>query len=360
MRGPDAIHAGAWWLWALCLAGAASQTTNPLLLLLILAVAGLVVATCRQETSFGRGFRIYLWLAGVVVAVRILFRIFLGGDFGTSQLFALAVLELPEWMGSFEVGGPVTLEEILAGAYDGLRLATILVCVGAANTLADPRRLLGVLPRALSHVASTVVVALTVAPQLIEVIGRVRRARSLRGEQTGGLGGLRSLVVPVLEDTVSRSLSLAASMETRGYGHIAPAPGSIGAGLASLGLVGTGTFALLTSPRWGGIGAAAAAVGVAGSMWTIRHIGSRVSRSRYRPEPWHGNAWVVTGAGLAALVAVSVVGLMDPSILSPPVEPPSIPVLAPVATVGIVLAAFPLVLNEPRRVLTSLPGEASA
>ena len=37
-RLPRDLHPGAWWLWALGLAAAASRTTNPLLLALVLAV----------------------------------------------------------------------------------------------------------------------------------------------------------------------------------------------------------------------------------------------------------------------------------------------------------------------------------
>ena len=34
-RLPRALHPGAWWLWAVGLAAAASRTTNPLLLALV-------------------------------------------------------------------------------------------------------------------------------------------------------------------------------------------------------------------------------------------------------------------------------------------------------------------------------------
>ena len=48
------LHPGAWWLWALGLAAAATRTTNPLLLGLIVAVAAYVVAA-RRPTRPGRG-----------------------------------------------------------------------------------------------------------------------------------------------------------------------------------------------------------------------------------------------------------------------------------------------------------------
>ena len=57
----------------------------------------------------------------------------------------------------------------------------MLICVGAANALANPKRMLKAVPGALYEVGIAVVVALSVAPQLVESVLRVRRARRLRG-----------------------------------------------------------------------------------------------------------------------------------------------------------------------------------
>ena len=50
-RLPRLLHPAAWWAWAIGLAMAASRTTNPLLLALVLAVAGYVVAGRRELRS---------------------------------------------------------------------------------------------------------------------------------------------------------------------------------------------------------------------------------------------------------------------------------------------------------------------
>ena len=113
----------------------------------------------------------------------------------------------------------MTAESLLAGLYDGMRLAAVIICVGAANSLANPRRLLASLPSALYEVGTAVVIALSLFPQLAESVQRVRRARRLRGDPGRGIGALRRIVVPVLEDALERSLSLAASMDARGYGR---------------------------------------------------------------------------------------------------------------------------------------------
>ena len=64
------------------------------------------------------------------------------------------------------IGGPVTLQAVVSAALDGMRLACMLCCVGAANTLANPKRALRVLPGALYElgVAVTVGVAFISAP----------------------------------------------------------------------------------------------------------------------------------------------------------------------------------------------------
>lgn len=345
-RLPRRLHAGAWWLWAIGLIAAATQTTNPLLLGLIVGAASMVVAARRSTASWARGYRTYLILALVVVGIRMLFRILLGGDFGSHVLIALPQLALPDWAGGVAVGGPVTAEELLAGFYDGLRLATVIVCVGAANTLADPRRLVRAVPRGLGRLATSLVVALSLAPQLVETVIRVSRARRLRGETGKDLRSLRLLLVPILEDAMDRSLALGASMDSRGFGQVRAEarPGRgwrqaiawIGLGIATVGL-----FQLLSggpSPILAGttlaFGLATAAVSLA-----IGHQDLKLTR--YRPDPWEAPEWLVAGSGVAAALGVYLVGTTAPSALTPTLDPLTWPVANLGAMASILLAALP-------------------
>ena len=81
---------------------------------------------------------------------------------------------------------------MLAAAVDGLRLGTLMCCIGAANALANPQRALRVLPGALYELGVIVVVAISVAPQLVESIQRVRRARRLRAGREQGAARTRA------------------------------------------------------------------------------------------------------------------------------------------------------------------------
>src|SRR5689334_8988989 len=212
------LHPGAWWLWALALAAAASRTQNPVPLVLILAVTGLVVAARRSNAPWARSYVAFLKLSLVVIVVRILFQVLLSaGAQGPTVLFTLPSLPMPAASG-LKLGGDVTLEAILHALYEGLQLAVILCCVGAANALGSARRLLRYVPGALYEVGVACVVALTFAPQLVGDAVRVRAAHRLRG-RGGGPGGLRRLAMPVLEGALERSVDLAAAMDARGYGR---------------------------------------------------------------------------------------------------------------------------------------------
>ncbi|HMK12374.1 MAG TPA: hypothetical protein VK461_12370, partial [Acidimicrobiales bacterium] len=151
-RLPRELHPAAWWIWALGMATAATRTTNPLLLGAILAVVAFVVSARRGEAPWSSGFRGYVIVALVVIAVRVALRTVLDGQYGDHVLFRLPELPLPSAAQGIRVGGPVSLEGMLAAFYDGLRLATLILCIGAANVLANPKRLLKSAPSSLHEV----------------------------------------------------------------------------------------------------------------------------------------------------------------------------------------------------------------
>ena len=222
-RLPRDLHPVAWWLWAVGLAVAASFTTNPWLLLMLIGVACLAVSARRSALPWADSFRLYLWLGLAIVVIRVVFRILVGGGDGGRVLLTLPTIPLPHWTLGLRLLGSVTQSSLLFGLYDGLRLATIVICVGAANALANPKRLLRSVPPALYEIGSALVVAITMLPHLADSFRRVRAAQTLRGGEGGRVRGLRRLLVPVLEDSLERSLALAAGMDTRGYGRTAGA-----------------------------------------------------------------------------------------------------------------------------------------
>lgn len=332
---------------------AASRTTNPLLLALIVAVVAFVVSRRRSDAPWATGFRAYLVMGLVIVGLRVLFRALLEGQHGTHVLITLPELPLPDGAEGIRIGGPVSLEGLLAALYDGMRLATLIICIGGANTLANPKRLLKSLPAALHEVGVSVTVALSVAPQLVESARRIARARRLRGDTAGGLRGLaRRVGVPVLTDALDRSLLLAAAMDARGYGRrraIATGSTRAAGALVLTGLAGVciGTYGLLdaTTPPLLGMPLLATGLALAGAGFAMG--GRRVRRSVYRPDPWAGPEWGVTAAGLLAAGVLVAIGAIDPTLLNPPIQPLTWPTLPPLAVGAILVGALPAWIAPP-------------
>ena len=304
-RLPRELHPVAWWTWALGLAAAASLTTNPLLLAMILGVVTLTVLVRRSTQPWSRSFRIYVWLGVAVVAIRVLFRVLVGGGYPGTVVLDLPRVPLPDWVLGLTLLGPVTREALLAGLYDGLRLATVIVCVGGANALANPKRLLRSVPPALYEIGTALVVAVSVLPQLADSVRRVRAAQALRAGETRRVHGLRRVLVPVLEDAVERSLALAAGMDARGYGRAGadtPARRRVTGALLLSGLCGlaVGVYAVLdtTAPRL--LAGPLLVAGVLLAAAGLVSAGRRVQRTRYRPDRWRWPELAVVASGLLA------------------------------------------------------------
>jgi len=320
-------------------------------------VAAAVVAVRRSDHSWSDSFRLYVGLGLVIVVVRVLFRIVFGGVEGGRVLLDLPEIPLPDWVAGIRLLGPVTQQSLLAGLYDGLRLATIVICVGAANSLANPKRLLKSVPPALYEVGTALVVAVTVFPQLADSVRRVRAAQALRGGTGGRVGRLRRLLVPVLEDALERSLALAAGMDARGYGRapgLGPRQRAVTGGLLLLGLSGicVGVYAVLdsTAPRYlAGPMLVAGALAALAGLWSA---GRRVERTRYRPDRWRPPELLVAASGL--LVAGALWQVADSQILvaHPGVE--AVPALSTLALLGALVGLLPAVASPPP-VLASRP-----
>lgn len=349
---PRPLHPGAWWAWALGLAVAASRTTNPLVLGLILAVAGYVVAARRTDSPWSRSYAGYLKLGLLVIAIRVVFAILFGAPIPGTVLVTLPEVSLPDWALGVRIGGPVTLETVAAAAYEGLRLATLLACVGAANSLANPKRALRILPGALYELGVAVVIAMSFSPQLLASVARVREARRLRGQVHGRvalvrwLRGIRRTAMPVLEDALERSVELAAAMDSRGYGRRAGVPvrtRRITAALVIGGLVGVcaGLYGLLDSGALAALPVPLLAVGLAMATAGLVLGGRRTTRSRYRPDPWAAPEWLVTLAGVTTAAGVIGAAVLGESALAGLTVPFTVPVLPLLPAAAVLVAATP-------------------
>ena len=345
--GRRGLHPGAWWLWAACMAGAASRTTNPILLLVTGAVVVFVVSARRTAAPWSRSMGVFLKLGLVVIVLRVALVIVFGDrSLPGHTIFTLPHVPLPSWAEGVSVGGPVTIESIVQAAVTGLQLAVVLVCFGAANSLASPYRLLRCLPAVLYEAGVAITVSLSFAPELVMAIGDIRDARRLRGRSVRGLSGIRGMAVPVLERALERSLQLASSMDARGYGRRVPVARGVrrwatGGTAAGLLLVLAGVYGVLVAGSLPGGGIPFVAVGAVLVGTGLAAGGRRTNRTRYRPDPWRSPEWLVSASGVvvvATLVGAGLAGVPGLQFVADPLTAPTLPV---VAVVGVLIGLAP-------------------
>ena len=300
------LHPVAWWIWALSLAAAATRVTNPLLLMLLISAAAIVVAARKPDAPWGKSFEFFLALGVMIIVIRVVFQVIFGAATGNHELFTLPGFALPTWMSGLRIGGPVMLESLLAALYDGLRLATIAIVVGAANSLASPSRLLKAMPSALYELGVSVVVALSFIPQLITDAVRIREMRRLRGRRVHGVRAYTSLAMPVLAGALDRSINIAASMDSRGYGRVGDTSPRLRRMITVSLVVATvlviiGLYGLFTSDAHPLLGLPALALGVGVALFAMWLSGRSHQRTVYRPDTWSLPEYAVVASGLITL-----------------------------------------------------------
>ena len=347
------LHPLAWWVWSAALSVCAMQTIspNPFLLLLIVAVVCFVAVVCRSSAPWSRSIGFFLALGVLAIVIRVLIEVFFGQRGVPGHVvFTLPRVSLPHWAAAVSIGGSVTLESILNASLLGLKVAVILVCFGAANSLASPYRLLRCLPAVLYETGVAVTVALSFTPELVQSVVLVRQSRRLRGNKTGGVQGLRGVAVPVLESALDRSLQLATSMDARGYGRrtdVGTASRRLagGATVGGLLIVAIGLYGVADAGSLGELGLPLVSVGAVVCGAGLAVGGRRNVRSRYRPDPWRGPEWLVMLSGLAALASFSIANALHQHGLVVSFSPLAVPAVPVLPLVGILIALTPVFVN---------------
>jgi energy-coupling factor transporter transmembrane protein EcfT len=217
MKKPS-LHPLTWWIWAGLLAIAIVRFQSTVLTLLCVgAVAGLVF-WLREDAPWGKSFSWTLKLSLWILFVRTLIGILIGVPIPGTTLFTLPIIELPSWMPGIRIGGAVTSERLSSAVSEGILICAIILVFGAAASLTSPHRLLRILPVYVYEFGVSVVIATSALPQLVTSVSRIRQAQLLRGQSLRGFRSWKRIAIPLLEESLARSLDLAAAMDSRGYG----------------------------------------------------------------------------------------------------------------------------------------------
>lgn len=198
--------------WGLCAVATVIVADDPGVSVVVI-ISALAICSIAPNPTDSRPL---LLAAGVALILRtVLFA--LTGHHGTNVLFVLPQVELPAFLGGLQLGGPVMREVLAAALLEGLKLTAILCALGALVAHARVHEVLRMLPAPLREAALVINIALTFAPQMARSASAIREAQRMRGIERR-FADLPATVVPVLALAMEKSVNLAESMESRGYG----------------------------------------------------------------------------------------------------------------------------------------------
>ena len=209
------LHPLTMWIWALLLITAVVLTDRAWVALGAIGVATVLVKVRSDGSPWGRSYWIALRIGAVILVIRAVVGVLIGVPIPGRTLFTVPIIDLPSWMPGIRLGGAVTLERLSSSLHEGLIIATVIALFGAATSLTSPHKVLRTLPFFIYEIGITLVIATSLFPQLAQSAHRIRLAQQLRGHEKVYW---RGLALPLLEESLSRSLQLAASMDSRGFG----------------------------------------------------------------------------------------------------------------------------------------------
>ena len=209
------LHPLTLWVSAILLAVGVVALDNAWIAIAIVGAVALLVYLRRDGSPWQASFNLSLRIGATILVIRTIVGILIGVPIPGTVLFKLPILDLPSWMPGIRVGGSVTLERLSSSLHEGVIIATIIALFGAATSLTSPHKLLRVTPSFIYEIGITLVIATSVFPQLATSARRIRTAQKLRGIENIRI---RSIAIPLLEESLSKSLQLAAAMDARGYG----------------------------------------------------------------------------------------------------------------------------------------------
>ncbi|MBN1219253.1 MAG: hypothetical protein JXM69_10025 [Anaerolineae bacterium] len=350
------FHSTVWVLWLLAALIPAILTQNPLYLLVLITVVGFNYFGLDTKSPTARGWRAFLHLGLILVIISIMFNM-LFVRAGVTHLFTLPALrwQTTTEMGQvtmIQIGGKVTLESLVYGLSTGLSLMAILLIFATFNTQVDHYQLLRRTPRFFYQSAIVMSIALTFIPQMFLAQYEIRQAQTLRGHRFRRIRDLLPLLITLLAEGLERSLTLAESMEARGFSSDAPGqpshPGLLMRVLIALALIilagGTFLWSYASYQTTGGI---LVLVGSAMLVYTLWLVGRKAQRSTYRRRIWRQQDTVVAIATATSLGIVLTMRLVQHSaFIFYPYPQLTWPLFSPLLGAGLLLLLAPVLLRR--------------
>jgi energy-coupling factor transport system permease protein len=208
---PAFLDSRVWLLWLVGALAPALVTLNPWYQSLSISIVLLIwVSLPVQGESLT--LRLMLRIAAFSLIFNILFQLLMV-HYGETVLFRLPdVIPL--------IGGPATLQAAVYGLLNGLRLVNVLLIFALFSRAIRYAELLRLAPPAFFELGLIMSIGFTLVPFTLRAFKEIREAQALRGYEAKGLRDLLPLISPLIVSGMEHALTLAESMEARGYGAV--------------------------------------------------------------------------------------------------------------------------------------------
>jgi len=305
-------HACTWLLWAVAATASLQIAPSPVYVALVIAIATLVVAVYGLDSPYARAYPLLVGMAMLFAALRVALTA-LTTHGGPDVLFTLPSVTLPDWLGGFTVGSTIEAPIVAQAAHEGFVIVGVVAVFAAFNAVVSHAELVQSLPRAFHEVGLVVAVGVAFVPTTITAIHDVREADHLRtGGRTVRRGRLVRQIVPVLENGLERAITLAESMDSRGFARGGPNRHERVAGwCGAFGLLALGAAFVSLIGRESTVALALAVTGLGAVVVAITFASLGSTRARYRPRRLtRADAGCMAALCVAplALVVVSITG----------------------------------------------------
>jgi energy-coupling factor transport system permease protein len=317
VRTTSPLHAVTWLVWAVAAAACVQIAPNPLYVAIVLAISFLVVSAHRLDTTLARAFPILVGLGVAFALIRVgLTALTTHSPLvdGTPEYlwFTLPQVTLPRLFGGFTVGGTIEGDIVLYAAAQAFAVVGILGAFGVFNAVASHHELVQAAPRAFHEPGLILTVSLAFVPSTMAAVADAHEAdRARTGGRVVRRGRLVRLTVPILESGLERAVSLAESMDARGFARQPRGRGdraSAWLGLVALVALGGAFVALIGRATEAAV--IAGVIGVVALVAAVLLASRSTGTSRYRPrrltrlDAAVGAGVLLAPAGLALIASV--------------------------------------------------------
>jgi energy-coupling factor transport system permease protein len=212
--------------------------------------------------------------------------------------------------------GPITWNAVVYGLLAAMGVLGLVMVWATVGTHVHWGSLVRLLPDPFVGFAVAGSAAINLVPQTAAALTDIREASAARGYAPKGVRGIATVVTPMVNVGLDRSMRLAEVLEARGFGgrrtsdRRSPALHDLGWTLMLGGAFVAG-YGLIAVIEWAAFGGLASCVIGAVVLATQRRTNT-VRRTRYRQESLHQADWIVIAASVAVAVACLVARQHDP------------------------------------------------